>query len=236
MRKGQKLGFIPQKAFKKGQIPHNKGKIFLSTKLCEYCKNEFTVRGKKPLLVKKYCSRLCSGYSKKGKESSLKGIPRTKEVIEKIRNKNKGKHRSIEMKKLQSKIKKGKHLSFNTEFKKGHSAPKTAFKRNDIRLIKANNPNWRGGISTEIQKIRGSIENDIWRSGVFSRDGYTDQKTGIKGGKLTAHHIKNFAQYPELRFAIDNGITLSHESHKEFHKKYGKKNNTREQIEEFIKD
>jgi len=36
------------------------------------------------------------------------------------------------------------------------------------------------------------------------------------------------------RTSIDNGITLSKEVHKEFHKRYGIKNNTREQLEEFI--
>jgi len=74
----------------------------------------------------------------------------------------------------------------------------------------------------------------LWKDSVFARDGYTDQKTGIKGGKLVAHHIQNFAQYPELRLAIDNGITLSIKSHREFHKIYGRKNNTKEQLEEFL--
>ena len=36
------------------------------------------------------------------------------------------------------------------------------------------------------------------------------------------------------RFAIDNGITLLEEVHKEFHKIYDKKNNTREQLKEFL--
>jgi hypothetical protein len=83
--------------------------------------------------------------------------------------------------------------------------------------------------------IRNGIEIRLWREAVFARDNWTCQKTGIKGGKLHSHHIQNFAQYPELRFAIDNGITLSKEAHREFHKKYGIKNNTREQINEFIK-
>jgi len=36
------------------------------------------------------------------------------------------------------------------------------------------------------------------------------------------------------RFAIDNGITLSKKSHKEFHDKYGQENNTREQLIQFL--
>jgi len=53
---------------------------------------------------------------------------------------------------------------------------------------------------------------------------------------LVAHHIQNFAQFPELRFAIDNGITLSKQAHNEFHKRYGRKNNNREQLDEFLGD
>lgn len=97
-----------------------------------------------------------------------------------------------------------------------------------------NHYNYQGGITPENVKIRTSIEMILWRNSVFARDGYTDQKTGVKGEKLVAHHILNFSSHPELRFAIDNGITLSDKSHIEFHKIYGKRNNTREQLEEFL--
>ena len=33
---------------------------------------------------------------------------------------------------------------------------------------------------------------------------------------------------------IDNGITLSEKAHKEFHRKYGKQNNTLSQLKEFL--
>jgi hypothetical protein len=49
------------------------------------------------------------------------------------------------------------------------------------------------------------------------------------------HHINNFADYPELRFALNNVITLSKKAHEEFHKMYGKQNNTKEQLLEFLK-
>ncbi len=108
--------------------------------------------------------------------------------------------------------------------------------RKKMSLIRSGSKSylWKGGITKENQKIRTNIEFRLWRESVFARDGWTCQKYKIKGGILHAHHIKNFAQYTELRFAIDNGITLSKRAHKEFHLKYGKVNNTQEQIDEFL--
>lgn len=102
------------------------------------------------------------------------------------------------------------------------------------KLSGANSYFWKGGVTPINKVIRMSLETKLWREAVFIRDNWTCQKTGIKGGKLHSHHIQNFAQYPELRFAIDNGITLSKEAHNEFHKIYGKKNNNREQLNEFL--
>jgi hypothetical protein len=120
----------------------------------------------------------------------------------------------------------GKKQSLETRLKRSEATKGT-------RTGKSN-PNWNGGITNETAKIRTSIENRLWRESVFARDNWTCQKTGIKGERLAAHHIKNFSLYPELRFAIDNGITLSKETHDEFHRIYGKKNNTIEQIIEFM--
>ena len=101
----------------------------------------------------------------------------------------------------------------------------------------AESSGWKGGKMKEYperERIRKSIEYKLWRKAVFERDDFTCQKYGIKGSDLVAHHINNFAEYPELRFAIDNGITLSEKAHKEFHKKYGKRNNTKGQLKEFL--
>lgn len=86
----------------------------------------------------------------------------------------------------------------------------------------------------ENHRIRGSLENKLWIKACMIRDDFTCQKTGKRGGRLVVHHINNFNDFPELRFALDNGITLSIESHIEFHKKYGVKNNTMEQLKEFL--
>lgn len=96
------------------------------------------------------------------------------------------------------------------------------------------NHRWKGGITPIHNKIRASVEYKLWVNAVYSKDNFTCQKTGIRGGKLVAHHILNFSSSPELRFAIDNGVTLSKEAHEEFHKIYGKRNNTRSQLEEFL--
>jgi hypothetical protein len=47
-----------------------------------------------------------------------------------------------------------------------------------------------------------------WRLSVFNRDNFTCQKCNMVGGKLEAHHIKKFHDFPELRFDVANGITL----------------------------
>ena len=68
--------------------------------------------------------------------------------------------------------------------------------------------NWKGGISTQNHIIRHSLEYRLWRIAVFERDNYTCIWCFTRGGELNADHIKPFAYYPELRFAIDNGRTL----------------------------
>lgn len=123
-------------------------------------------------------------------------------------------------------------------FKKGHPKQKKAysFPKGHKLQIKQKHWNWKGGITDENLEIRNSIEYRLWNNAVLARDNWTCQKYRIKGGNLETHHIQNFSQYPKLRFAIDNGITLSKKAHKEFHKKYGIKNNTREQLEEFLEN
>lgn len=63
-------------------------------------------------------------------------------------------------------------------------------------------------------RIRMSIEYKLWREAVFKRDDYTCIWCGQVGKNLNADHIKPFCNFPELRFAIDNGRTLCISCHK----------------------
>ena len=71
---------------------------------------------------------------------------------------------------------------------------------------------WKAGISqfnkTQRQLFMETIEYKNWRRLVFERDNFTCQICGEIGGKLRANHIKRYADYPELRTCLINGITI----------------------------
>lgn len=71
----------------------------------------------------------------------------------------------------------------------------------------------------EAKMIRNSQIYANWRKSVFERDVYTCQICGQKGGRLNAHHIKRFADYPDKRLELDNGITLCESCHRKVHRK-----------------
>lgn len=91
-----------------------------------------------------------------------------------------------------------------------------------------NNYFWRGGITNLALRIRTCFKYRQWRSDVFTRDNFTCQFCGQRGGELNADHIQSFssvikdnkiktledALLCEELWNINNGRTLCHKCHK----------------------
>ena len=56
-----------------------------------------------------------------------------------------------------------------------------------------------------------------WQVAVISRDLATCRHCGVKGTELHAHHVKSWKEHPELRFDVDNGLTLCYSCHWKVH-------------------
>lgn len=94
---------------------------------------------------------------------------------------------------------------------------KEAFKSGKVKKrFGADNNLWRGGIATLQNKLRQTAVYKEWRKQVYERDNYLCQHCGTRKD-LHAHHIKTFSKYPELRYEVDNGITLCRPCHGNVH-------------------
>ena len=134
---------------------------------------------------------------------SLKGkMPKN---IETIKGWNKGKKSSLQTKEKLSKIQ--KNLWAQGVYKEDRNEKISNTLKGEHSYL------WQGGITPINDKIRHSREYRLWRTAVFERDNYTCIWCGTRG-YLEVDHIKPFAYYPELRFAIDNGRTLCKPCHK----------------------
>ena len=133
-----------------------------------------------------------------GRTRFKKGDPKPKNAFSFY----KGYKQSEEHKKNIGKANKGKHSA--NEFKKGHIGYKGRF---------------IDGRTPELVLIRHSLEYEIWRKEVYERDWWTCRLCGIKceKGNIIAHHLKLFSEFPELRFVVDNGITLCRSCHAKLH-------------------
>lgn len=81
---------------------------------------------------------------------------------------------------------------------------------------------WKGGIS---KKYHRGIKYRKWRRTVFIRDEFTCKKCDKKHIYITAHHIKSWNDYPELRYDVKNGKTLCEECHEKTDNYKGKNKN-----------
>lgn len=101
-----------------------------------------------------------------------------------------------------------------------------------------NSPRWKPNKDiSERERDRSCQEYRKWRDSVFQRDHYRCRCCGGRGDRkhgIQAHHIANYSSNPEVRFSIENGITLCYQCHKQFHSTYGKKNNNLSQLITFL--
>ena len=105
--------------------------------------------------------------------------------------------------------------------------------------IREKHPNWKPEISDEVRMKRRQDKTPLyteWRKAVYKRDGYKCKLCGKKG-KINAHHIDGWNWAVDIRYAIQNGVTLcagkKRGCHDRFHKEYGKGDNTRYQFNDF---
>ena len=84
-------------------------------------------------------------------------------------------------------------------------------------LTGSDSPNWKGGKTPEIKRIRASRDYAIWREAVFERDKYTCQDCGAKDKFLNVHHIISMSEDISKALDIDNGITLCVNCHQKRH-------------------
>lgn len=148
------------------------------------------------------CRHVKERKSTKGRVSTFKGHHHTDKAKQKLSTSHKG---------LQPRL--GKHHTIETRMK--------ISKNNRAKSPRgAANPNYKDGKAEERRGLRFTMAYKRWRFDVFARDSFTCQDCGdARGGNLNAHHIKPFADYPDLRFELSNGITLCQKCHDKIHDK-----------------
>jgi len=173
---------------------------------------ENKIRDKKGRFVKEHLwigkrgfKSIANSLAKMGKKNPMWGkytSEKQKQAVKEAnwKRKKKGKYGcSVKSRLKISKANKGKHFSPDTEFK--------SKSKNRISV-------------DERQKIRGSLEYRLWQVAVYKRDDYICRICGRKcsAKQIVAHHILSFNDFPELRFAINNGMTLCRSCHIKIHK------------------
>ena len=156
------------------------------TLICATCRTTFYKQKSHITSERNYCSYACLGASKKV------------EIKDKI------------CPWCNSSFERG-NLSAGNYRKKKYCSVKCANLANPPpQLLGEDHPFWKG---SEARRRRRHGPKKKWRNAVLNRDKATCQHCGIENVALVAHHIRPWETYPELRFEIDNGLTLCQACH-----------------------
>lgn len=132
-----------------------------------------------------------------------KGAKRSLETRRKMSLASKGKPKSLEHRQSLSKYRKENP----TNYWLGKKRPD---------FTGENNPKWikdRSKVKVGDRSLNDPLQKG-WRKAVKDRDGWKCQIANMNCcGKLEAHHILPWSKFPELRYQINNGITLCHAHH-----------------------
>lgn len=120
----------------------------------------------------------------------------------------------------------------------GHTKSCGCYKSELMKSRKGkNSPSYNFSITDEDRILKRTLNRDklnSWRKNIFKRDDYKCVICG-QNGYLHAHHLDGYHWCKDKRYDLNNGVTLCKEHHYTFHKKYGYKNNTKEQFEDYLK-
>lgn len=117
-----------------------------------------------------------------------------------------------------------------TRFKKGQKPWNLGLKMSDDFKLKCVNrsrgkytkekhPGWikdrsKLQTNTDTFRDRSSSMYNYWTKQVKNRDNYKCKINNEDcNGRLEAHHMLSWIDYPELRYDINNGVTLCHDHH-----------------------
>lgn len=238
------------------------GSIVKVEVICDYCGKEYQKQWHNYLSENKesYVHKDCCNECKKFKiqETSMKNygvnsvflLPKIKEQIKKTNIEKYGTENPFASDYIKDKI-----AETNLQ-KYGHKSPmqsseikdkmkKTCIEKYGVSSYLYNyhnkgelNHKWKGGVKYH-RVERATNEYKNWRVLVYQRDNYTCQCCGIRSGKdnsvrLEAHHIKNWNDNVNDRYDVTNGITFCQDCHILFHQIYGKKDNTKEQLNNYL--
>lgn len=80
--------------------------------------------------------------------------------------------------------------------------------------------NWKGGYPrTNRNMLMQRQDYRDWRKSIFDRDDYTCVMCKRTKVYLNAHHKKSWRDFPDLRYDINNGMTVCEPCHKILHRR-----------------